>query len=219
MEGKPLRILIADDHALFRRGLDRLIGSEPGFEVVGHAASGAEAVAQALELLPDLILMDVSMPDLSGIEATRQIKDRTPAVRILMLTASDDDGDLLQALKSGAQGYLLKKVDPRDLFSTIRGVMRGELSISPGMAGQLLDELARLSQPRRAQDLSPREREVLALVVEGKTNKEIAALLSVAENTAKNHLKSILEKLGVENRVQAASLAIRERLVSQPKTF
>jgi two-component system NarL family response regulator len=217
MAAAPIRVLIADDHALFRKGIESLVSSEPGFEVVGEATSGAHAVTQAMELLPDVVLMDLSMPDGGGLEATRRIKENAPGVHIIMLTASDDGEDLLAAVKSGAHGYLLKKIDPKVLFSTIRGVMRGEPAISPRMAGRLLDELARLSHPRRGQDLSARELEVLTLVVQGKTNKEIASVLAVAENTVKNHLKSILEKLEVENRVQAACLAIRERLVPQPK--
>jgi DNA-binding NarL/FixJ family response regulator len=214
----PIRVFIADDHALFRKGIVSLVGSEPGFEVVGEATSGPEAVSRALELLPDVVLMDLSMPDGGGLEATRRIKERAPEVHVIMLTASDDGDDLLAAVKSGAQGYLLKKIDPDVLFSTIHGVMRGEPVISPSTAGRLLDELARLSRRRSNQDLSPREAEVLTLVVQGKTNKEIASALAVAENTVKNHLKSILGKLEVENRVQATSLAIRERLVPQPKT-
>jgi DNA-binding NarL/FixJ family response regulator len=212
----PIRVLIADDHALFRKGIASLIGSEPGFEVVGEATSGPEAVSQALGLLPDVVLMDVSMPDGGGLEATRRIKEKAPEVHVIMLTASEGGEDLLAAVKSGAHGYLLKKIDPASFFDTIRGVMRGEPAISPRMAGRLLDELARLSHPRRSQDLSTRELEVLTLVVQGKTNKEIASVLAVAENTVKNHVKSILEKLEVENRVQAVSLAIRERLVPQP---
>jgi len=215
----PIRVLIADDHALFRRGVASLLAAESGFEVVGEAVDGQQAVDMARELMPDVILMDISMPVLDGMEATRRIKAEIPYVRIVILTASDGDRNLFEAVKSGAQGYLLKNIEPQALYGTLRGVVRGEAPVSRVMAGRLLDEFARQSrEPARApvDGLTGRERDVLELVSRGKSNKEIAAALAIAENTAKNHLKNILEKLHLENRVQAATFALREGLVPRP---
>jgi len=169
--------------------------------------------------MPDVILMDISMPVMDGLEATRRIKAEIPYVRIVILTASDGDGSLFEAIKSGAQGYLLKKIEPQSLYGTLRGVVRGEAPVSRVMASRLLDEFARQSRvppPAPAAVLTTREREVLEQVARGRTNKEIAAALAIAENTVKNHLKNILEKLHLENRVQAATFAFREGLVAKP---
>ncbi|MFB3817804.1 MAG: response regulator [Candidatus Methylomirabilales bacterium] len=217
----PIRILLVDDHALFRKGIASLLGSEPDFEVVGEAASGREAVERARELMPDVILMDVFMPGGSGPEATARIKEILPYVRIVMLTISEEDEDLFEAVKSGAQGYLLKKIEPQALFGTLRGVMQGEAPISRMMAGKILGEFSRLAKepaaPAKGASLTPREHEVLELITQGKSNKEIASALSMAENTVKNHLKNILEKLHLENRVQAATFALRQGLVGKPR--
>jgi DNA-binding NarL/FixJ family response regulator len=171
--------------------------------------------------MPDVILMDISMPVMDGLEATRLIKAEIPYVRIVILTASDGERSLFEAVKSGAQGYLLKNMEPQALYGTLRGVVRGEAPVSRMMAGRLLQEFARQSrQPvpaaAFAAELSAREREVLELVSRGRSNKEIAASLAIAENTVKNHLKNILEKLHLENRVQAATFALREGLVKKP---
>ena len=207
-----IRILLVDDHALFRKGIASLLTSEPGFDVIGEAGDGVQAVALAQELMPDLILMDVNMPRGGGLDATRRIAEALPYVKIVMLTVSDSDEDLFDAVRCGAQGYLLKKIEPKALFDTLRGVMRGEASISRMMAAKLMGELRR-DGTDRAPELSPRETEVLKLVAQGQSNKEIATALEIAENTVKNHLKNILEKLHLENRVQAATFALRQGLV------
>ena len=217
----PIRVLLVDDHALFRRGIASILAAERGFEVVGEAANGLEALDRARELMPDVILMDIFMPGANGLEATRRIKAALPYVKIVMLTVSEEDQNLFEAIKSGAQGYLLKKIEPQELFAMLKGVVQGDAPISRAMAGKILGEFGR--QARRAAatplpgaDLSPREKEVLELVTQGKSNKEIAAALAIAENTVKNHLKNILEKLHLENRVQAATFALREGLVPTP---
>jgi DNA-binding NarL/FixJ family response regulator len=214
----PIRILLVDDHALFRKGVASLLAAEPGFEVIGEAGDGQQAVEQAQELMPDLILMDVNMPRVSGPEAARRIMAALPYVKIVMLTISEDDQDLFEAVRAGAQGYLLKRIEPQALFETLRGVVRGEASISRLMAARLLGEFSRQSRqaasPANGQaELTSREEEVLGFVAQGKSNKEIATALAIAENTVKNHLKNILEKLHLENRVQAATFALREGLL------
>ena len=218
----PIRVLLVDDHALFRKGIASLLAAEPGFEVVGEAGDGLQAVALAKELMPDVIVMDVNMPRASGLDATRKITEALPYVKIVMLTVSEDDQDLFDAVRCGAHGYLLKKIEPKALFDTLRGVMRGEASISRMMAAKLMGEIRRDAANRTGSGanpnpaLSPREIGVLELVTEGKSNKEIAATLGIAENTVKNHLKNILEKLHLENRVQAATFALREGLLNKP---
>jgi two-component system nitrate/nitrite response regulator NarL len=222
MTEAPIRVLLVDDHLLFRKGIASLLSAEEGFEVVGEAADGVEAVEKASVLMPDVILMDLNMPQMTGLETTRRIKEALPYTRIVMLTISEEEQDLFEAVKVGAQGYLLKKIEPKALFSTIRAVMRGEASFSRAMATKLLREFARranrtAASPAESADLTAREKEVLGLVAHGKSNKEIAATLDVAENTVKNHLKNILEKLHLENRVQAAMFALKSGIVPPPK--
>jgi DNA-binding NarL/FixJ family response regulator len=218
----PLRILLADDHLLFRKGLARLLDAQPDFEVVGEAAHGMEAVEQTRRLNPDLVLMDVRMPDCDGIEATRRIKSDQPRVRVVMLTVSDDEQDLAAAVHNGADGYLLKDLMPDALFAHLRGLMSGGTPMSKAMTGKLFRQLKQrhqptgrtMAQPTTTGSLSRREGEVLALIVGGNSNREIAEKLGIAHNTAKNHLRSILAKLGVSNRVQAAVYAISHGLVT-----
>ena len=217
----PIRVLLADDHALFRKGIASILAAERGFEVVGEAGDGLEALERARELMPDVILMDIFMPGVNGLEATRRIKEALPYVKIVMLTVSEEDQNLFEAIKSGAQGYLLKKIEPQELFAMLKGVVQGDAPISRAMATKILREFAHQARratpaPRSGADLSPREKEVLELVTQGKSNKEIAVALAITENTVKNHLKNILEKLHLENRVQAATFAIREGLVQRP---
>ncbi len=211
---EAMRILLVDDHALFRSGVAGLLRQQPGFQVVGEAEDGAEALERAKELMPDLILMDVYMPGMGGLEATRRIKEVLPYVKIVMLTVSEEDKDVFDAVKAGAHGYLVKKIEPEALFRTLRGVFRGQAPISRATAAKILAEFAR--QARRGPGdaspegrLSPREQEVLELLTKGASNKEIAASLGISNNTVKNHLKNILEKLHLQNRVQAAAYALR----------
>ena len=218
---EPIRVLLADDHPLFRKGIASLLSAEPGFEVLGEASNGRIALEKARELMPDVILMDISMPEMNGLEATRRIKEEIPYVRIVILTVSDEDQNLFEAIKSGAQGYLLKKIEPQTLFNTLRKAVEGEAPVSGVMATKLLAEFSRqtrrASQPTApAATLTEREKEVLNQIAQGKTNKDIAVALSIAENTVKNHLKNILEKLHLENRVQAATYALREGLIEKP---
>lgn len=207
-----IRVLLADDHALFRRGVAALL-RDHDMDVVGEAADGAEAVEKARELMPDVILMDIKMPQLDGLAATKQITAEMPYVRIMMLTVSETDDDLFEAIKSGAQGYLLKNVDPDHLIASVQQVQRGEVPIAPAMAGKILKELA---TPQETPPLTGRERQVLELVAAGQANKEIAYGLKITENTVKNHLRNILEKLHLQNRVQAALYAVRMGLVTPP---
>ena len=217
----PLRILLVDDHLLFRKGLARLVDAQPDFEVVGEAKDGLEAIEQTQRLQPDVVLMDISMPRCNGLETTRRIKSQMPEVQVVMLTVSDDEEDLTAAVRYGADGYLLKDLQPETLFEQLRGLQSGEAPISRGMTGKLFRQLSQRSrpvvQPQAADILSPRECEVLALVVEGCSNREIGEELGIARNTVKNHLHSIYTKLRVRNRTEAAAYAVGHDLVRLPE--
>jgi DNA-binding NarL/FixJ family response regulator len=206
-----VRVLIVDDHPLFRDGLATLLHAR-GMEIVGEANNGAEALEQARALLPDLILMDIHMPQMDGLEATRLIKLEMPATKIVILTVSDDDENLFEAVKSGAHGYLLKNMPSQQFFETLTGVANGDAPIQRGLAEKILNEFA---ERARAEELTDREKQVLSLVAEGATNRDIASRLNVSENTIKFHLKNILEKLHLRNRAQAAAYAIRAGLLKR----
>ena len=222
-----MRILIVDDHVVFRHGVISILTSakaQPELEVVGEAADGGEAMERVRELAPDLVLMDIHMPRVNGIEATRQIKAVFPQTKVIMLTVSDDDQDLFAAIKSGADGYLLKNLSSRELLGAIKAIEQGEAAISGSLAARILKEMTRAPEggtgrPRSGKEiLSDRERQVLQMASEGKTNKEIAVALGIAENTVKNHMRNVLEKLHLQNRTQAAAFALKEGLVDQDPT-
>ena len=212
-----MRILIADDHALFRDSLKSLLESHD-LEVVGEAENGREAVAMAWECKPEVILMDLMMPEMDGLEATRQLAAELPDVKVVILTASDDDSNLFEAIKSGAKGYLLKDLESSQFFALLDGVGRGEPALTPGGAKKLLDEFARPKKAVREQydpdALTDREREVLELMVRGTTsNRRLAKQLGVSENTVKFHVRNILDKLHLHNRAQVVAYALRNRIV------
>jgi len=210
-----MRVLIADDHPLFRDGLHSLLEAR-GIEVVGEAKNGREAVEQSARLRPDVVLMDLNMPVLGGLDATRLISAEQPDLKVVVLTASEDDADLFEAIKSGAQGYLFKNLDSAEFFALLEEVARGEPALTPGLARKLLGEFARPAAPTQpthadeTQLLTDREREVLNLLVQGITsNRELAERLVVSENTVKYHLRNILDKLHVQNRAQVVAYAVR----------
>jgi len=219
-ETPPVRVLVVDDHALFRHGLLEVLRPAIDLVVVGEARDGIEAVDQAAELLPDVVLMDVRMPGLNGIEAARRIRAAQPAIRILMLTESEDDDDLFGAVRAGATGYLLKEVAIDEIADAIRAVAIGQALVSPSMTTKLLSEFntlsRRLEEEHDGRRLTDRELEVLRLIARGMSNKDIAAELVIAENTVRNHVRNILEKLQVRSRVEAAMYAVREKLVDAP---
>ncbi len=215
-----IRLLLVDDQILFRKGLRALLSSESGMEIVAEASDGQEAIDKTRAFSPDIVVMDVHMPGMDGIAAARAIKAEWPQVKVVMLTISDEDDDLFEAIKAGAEGYLLKDLRPEELTAMLRGVMANEAPLSPGVAAKLLGEFRK--RPRQNEvrtagsELTAREREILQYVAEGMSNAEIAARLYVVEGTVKNHLHNILEKLHLQNRVQAAAYALREGLASPP---
>jgi DNA-binding NarL/FixJ family response regulator len=212
-----VRVLLADDHALFRAGIASLLRAW-GMDVVGQAADGNEAVELTRRLKPELVLMDVGMSPCNGLEATREIKAELPDVKVIIVTVSEDEQDLFEAIKSGAEGYLLKGMSEEELSATLERISAGEPALSPGLAAKILDEFARMAHEGTGKpagpedDLTEREREVLRLVAEGATNREIAAALYISENTVGFHMKNILAKLHLKNRAQAAAFAIRAGL-------
>jgi DNA-binding NarL/FixJ family response regulator len=219
VQDDAIRVVICDDHSLFRRGLAMVLEGEAGIVVVGEAEDGEAAVRAAEELAPDVVLMDVRMPKRSGIEATRAIAELVPATKILMLTVSDEEEDLYEAVKAGAAGYLLKEISIEEVADAIRSVVSGQSLITPSMASKLLAEFTNLSKQAEQRQAVPgprltsRELEVLKLVAQGMSNKEIAAELFISENTVKNHVRNILEKLHLHSRMEAVVYAVREKLL------
>jgi len=216
----PIRVLVVDDQELFRRGLTMLLGVEDDIQVVGEAADGASAVGLARTHLPDVVLMDVRMPKQSGIESCSTLKEAAPNTRIIMLTVSDEEADLYEAVKNGASGYLLKDSSTDEVAQAVRVVADGQSLISPSMAIKLLDEFKQMSRSDRSSVPTPRlterELEVLRLVAQGLNNREIARQLFISENTVKNHVRNILEKLQLHSRMEAVMYAVREKLFDIP---
>jgi DNA-binding NarL/FixJ family response regulator len=215
---EPTRILLVDDQPLFRGALASLLAEQDDMVVVGEAENGLDAVEQAHALAPDLVVMDVEMPVMGGVEATGLIREQLPSVKVVMLTVSDADEHLLEAVRLGAHGYLLKDLRPTELYAMLRSVMRNGSPLSPSVAGRLMAEVRDGSSGRRAGPrvealpVSRRELEILRLVADGLSNKEIGKKLCITEGTVKNHVHNALEKLHVDNRVQAAAYITRQGL-------
>ncbi|HJO33198.1 MAG TPA: response regulator transcription factor [Anaerolineales bacterium] len=214
------RVMLVDNHDLFRDGIASLLAAQSDMEVVGEAGDGLEAVQMARRLQPDLILMDLMMPVSNGLEATTLVKQELPETIVVILTVVEEDEKLFEAIKAGAQGYLLKDTGAPEFLAYLRGALSGEAALSPALAGRILLEFARLSKQATSrlssnqpgEPLTPREQEVLALVAEGDRNAQISTTLNISLNTVKSHVRSILGKLHVPNRRQAAAYAVRDRL-------
>jgi two-component system, NarL family, response regulator DevR len=211
---QPLTLLVVDDHEVVRQGLVALLGRRHGFQVVAEAGTAAEAIDAARRFQPDLVIMDVRLPDGSGIEACREIRAELPETRVVMLTSYPDEDAVLSAIVAGASGYLLKQVRARDLVSALEAVARGESLLDPAVTGRVLDRVRRIataSEPDELAQLTPQEQKILLLVAEGMTNKEIAAEVFLSDKTVKNYVSSILAKLNLERRAQAAAYMARVR--------
>jgi len=209
-----VRVLVADDQTLFRAGLVRLLEEDPRVEVVGQAGDGAEAVEMAGRLRPDVVLMDLRMPNLDGIEATRRIVAEFPEVRVLLLTVLDADNNVIQALKAGASGYILKDSKPDSIVSSLLAVMAGERVMASAVANRVLEMLTGTTTPKEFYDgLTSREIEILKLLAGGMANKQIAYRLKISEKTVRNHVSNMYEKLGIYDRSQAVLYAVRKGLV------
>ena len=214
-----VRVLLADDHQLFREGLANILNAQPDFEVVGEAGDGLEVLVKARKLTPDLILMDIGMPGCDGVEATQAIKAELPQVVVVMLTVRNEDEKLFEAIKGGAQGYLLKSIPSRELLHMLRGAVHGEAALTPALGGRMLEEFRRLSRQEReaprneSTSLTQREQEVLSLAAQGATDQEIAETLTISIHTVKSHMRNILSKLQLGHRHEAARYAIQEGLI------
>jgi two-component system, NarL family, response regulator DevR len=210
-----IRLLLVDDHKVVRLGLRALLDAEPNIEVVGEAATAAEAIQLAGQLQPTLVLMDIRLPDQNGIAACRQIRQQWPAIQVLMLTSFADAELVLEAIGAGAAGYVLKQLDTNDLVNAVRAVGRGDAVLDPAVTQKILARVRYAEHEAQAaafRDLSERELQVLALVAEGKTNAEIADVLVLSEKTVRNHVSTILSKIGLTNRIEAATYAVRHHL-------
>lgn len=219
MTSTPATVVLADDHALFRDGLRELIGHWAEFRVVGEAANGNEAVELCRQWLPDIVLMDIQMPVMNGVEATRRIVAEFPATSVVILTMSEEEKDLFEALEQGAQGYVLKDISAQRLREQLQGVLRGEAPLSQTIAAKILTEFRRQRGGQTGELLTPmkeREIELLRLVAEGLSNEEIAARLYLSAQTVKKQLSNVMQKLHLNNRVQAAVYAVREGLAEEP---
>ena len=216
---KKIRVMIADDHRVVREGLSAILETKEEIEIVGEAKDGGEAVEKARQLLPDVIVMDVSMPGMTGVEATRIIKRELPHIGIIALTMYEDQQYIFDLVRAGATGYLLKDSDSTEILAAIRPISKGESLIHPSVASKILVEFSLLSEGKGRRksmlehDLTEREITVLRLVADGKTNKEIANVLDLSEKTVKNHVRNIFHKLHVYDRTQAAILAIRKGII------
>lgn len=211
---EPIRIIIADDHPIVREGLATVLNQEEDLEVVGQAGNGLDAVAQARELHPDIILMDLQMPEMDGVAAIEKIKEESPAIGIIILTTYDTDDYIFRGIEAGARGYLLKDSPPAEVLKAIRAVHQGESLIQPRVAGRLLDRFSELSRaPAQVEILSPREVQVLQLIAKSAVNKEIATELLIGESTVKTHIIHIFNKLGVKGRTEAVAEAARRGII------
>lgn len=215
-----LKVMLVDDHALFRKGLASLLSIQENIKVIGEASNGLEAIEFAKILRPDLIMMDIHMPKCNGLEATREIKKILPETRIVILTASEEDQNLFEAMKIGAQGYLLKDLELHQLLDLLQSISKGEAILSSAMATKIFQEFSRAGHSRTTneeiqEELTEREKTILKYVAQGLMNKEIADELGISENTVKIHLRNILEKLHLRNRIQAAVYAVRQGIADQ----
>lgn len=218
-----LRIMLVDDHSLFRKGLASLLSSQPDISVIGEASDGNEAIENAKILRPDLIMMDINMPNCDGLEATKEIKKILPEIKIVMLTASDEDQYLFEAMKIGAQGYLLKDLEMHQLLDLLNSISKGEAILSSAMATKIFQEFRKGNQNGKKsesvqEELTERETSILKYVAKGLMNKEIADILAISENTVKIHLRNILEKLHLKNRIQAAVYAVKHDIADEDQT-
>jgi len=207
-----MRILVADDHSLFRDGIVSLLEAG-GYDVIGQAGDGEAALEQAILLRPDLVLLDINMPRMTGLEALRAIKTSLPGTKVVMLTVSEEDADLVEAIRSGAEGYLLKHLNASEFLQMLQGLERGEAAISRSMTSRLFKHVAQPEDQHEGAELSLREMDVLKLVAAGMSNREIAEALSVSENTVKFHLKNILRRLNVSNRAEAVMVAMQKHML------
>jgi NarL family two-component system response regulator LiaR len=208
-----ISVMLVDDHAIVRQGLRTYLELQPDIEVVGEASDGKQAIAMVRDLLPDVILMDLVMPNADGVEATRAVTSLSPSTRVIVLTSFSEDEKVFASIKAGAQGYLMKDVLPQDLVAAIRTVYRGEAQLDPEIARKLMQEFTNPQPTAPKHDLTDRELEVLTLIAHGKSNKDISEVLVLSEKTVKTHVSNILQKLHLSDRTQAAVYALRQKIV------